>query len=110
MRRLIRRLADFYGKHAFSIDVALIAAGANAVRRRVIELNDRLEQIENGGMVPRDDLVTLRDLERKVGPVLLAHDRALKDAGLLDVEVVDDGAPEDARGAETVAQEAPGAP
>lgn len=116
MRRLLGRLADFYGKHAVTIDLALIVAGANAVKRRFLDLGERLEAIEKGGMVPRDDLVTLRDLDNKVGPVLVAHQRALIDAGLLedsrppiDVEVVDES-PEASSETQEAPAEAPGAP
>jgi len=117
VRRFLRRLGAFYEKHAIAIDLGLITMGAAAVKRRFEEVHNRLETIENGGMVPRDDLVTLRDLENKVGPVLLTHRRALVDAGLLedspepsvDVEVATE-APEGATEAAEAPAEAPGAP
>lgn len=64
MRRLFRRATDFYGKHATAIDLFLIVAGANAVKRQFEAVQGRLAELEERGLVPLDDLVTIRDVAK----------------------------------------------
>jgi predicted O-methyltransferase YrrM len=54
----------FYEKHAIAIDMVLITAGAAAVKRRLESVHERLDRLEEGGMVPLDDVVTLGDLSK----------------------------------------------
>ena len=86
MRALLRRLGAFYAKHELTIDMVLITAGAAAVKRRLEAVHGRLAVLEERGLVPMDDVVTLRDMA-KVEAVLRAHHGVLSDAGLLPDDV-----------------------
>lgn len=94
----MRRVGAFYAKHAIGIDLVLITAGAAAVKRRLEDVHSRLDELEGGGMVPMDDVVTLRDLA-KVEVALGSHQSALVDAGLLDPNVIDAEVVEEPEGA-----------
>lgn len=64
MRRLFKRVGAFYEKHQVAIDLALITAGAAAVKRRLEAIHTRLGDLEERGLVPLDDLVTVRDVAK----------------------------------------------
>ena len=110
MRALFRRLAEYYGRHAIGIDLVLITAGAAAVKRRLENVHERLDALEQRGWVPLDDVMTVRDLAKVEDP-LRRHEEALVDAGLLappevagedpDADLVTEApeAPQEAQGA-----------
>jgi hypothetical protein len=64
VRRLFRRAAALYEKHAVAIDLLLVTAGAAAVKRRIEAIHGRLAELEERGLVPLDDLVTVRDVAK----------------------------------------------
>lgn len=61
MRRLLKRAKALYEKHSVGIDLFLITAGAAAVKRRLEAVHGRLKDLEERGLVPLDDLMTIRD-------------------------------------------------
>lgn len=63
-RPMFKRAAAFYEKHAVGIDLALITMGAAAVKRRLETIHTRLDELEERGLVPLDDLVTVRDVAK----------------------------------------------
>lgn len=86
MRAALARLRAFLGRPQVqkAIDLAIIGYGLSRLAALLKEHEERLGELEERGLVPLDDLVTLRDLEKVEGDV-----RALQEAA---------GAPGDAAG------------
>ena len=100
LRGLVGRLRELLAqdKTQWAIDLALVTAGAAAIKRRLENTRDRLVALEERGLLPLDDFATVGDL-----------DRLRADAGLppivrrvVDVDVVEP-APPDTSGAEELA-------
>jgi hypothetical protein len=75
------------------MQIALVGIGGNALKNLLQETNERLKALEEGGLVPLDDVVTLRDhakledrLERVEAVVPVAPPPPV-----IDAEVVEDG-------------------
>ena len=74
MKPIFARLAAWLSRPDVrrAIDLAVLAAGADAGRRLLVDIHERLSKLERRGMVPRDDLATLGDLAKLEGRLAAA--------------------------------------
>lgn len=63
MKRRVRQAMTWFRKDTTqrALQLALVGLGANALNKLLTSTEKRLSALEDGGMVPLDDVVTLRD-------------------------------------------------
>jgi hypothetical protein len=77
-----------------ALQIALVGVGANALKNLLQDTEKRLSALENGGLVPADDVVTLRDhskLESRLERVEAVVPIPMPPV-VLDVEALEDAA------------------
>jgi hypothetical protein len=114
MKRRVRQAFAWFRKDTTqrAIQLALVGLGANALNTLLKDTEKRLSALEDGGLVPLDDVVTLRDhsklesrLERVEAVVPIAPPPPMIDAevveevpGAVGASVGPEGAQEDQEG------------
>lgn len=94
MKRRVRQAWAWLRKDTTqrAVQIALVGIGGNALKNLLTDTNERLRALEDGGLVPLDDVVTIRDhakLEDRLERVEAVVPIALPPP-VIDVEAVED--------------------
>jgi hypothetical protein len=63
VKRRVRQAWAWFRKDSTqrAVQIALVGIGGNALKNLLQDTNERLRALEDGGLVPLDDVVTLKD-------------------------------------------------